>query len=216
MEQVRNFHPLHAAGVQTTRGLVLLAGASGVGKSTLSVALATEPGAALLSDSFVMQRGTEVLPVREPVLLDAWSRRWLGERMAMLDAIDGCYGLNRDGFHLRVPQLSDGGPAALLVLPRRAPHFRIRPVAAAEAQARVSAANLIINDLRRYWAFAAVLEQLQPAGLVARREAELAKLTAEIPCVELGLTPEVTPADAVGAVLQAFAAERLRVANARM
>ena len=73
-------HPIHAAGVLTGGGVVLLAGASGVGKSTLATALALEPGVGFLSDSVVLHRGLDVLPVREPVLLDAFSRRWLAPR----------------------------------------------------------------------------------------------------------------------------------------
>jgi len=52
--------------------------------------------------------------------------------------------------------------------------------------------DLIVNDLRRYWAFAAVLELLDPTPLVAQREASLAELVANVPVYEIGLTPDLT------------------------
>jgi hypothetical protein len=214
LEQMHDAHPIHAAGVRTDAGVILLAGASGVGKSTLAVGLAGTPGARLLSDSFVLHTGADVVSAPEPILLDAWSRRWLGEQCRELLAIDWRYGLDRDGYQWPPERLAAGGRAALLVMPRRAPKPYTKRLAPAEAHHRLSAADLMINDLRRYWAFAAVLEQMNPAGLVARREQHLAALTAAVPCYELGLTADMTCAAAVEAVLQLVPERSLRVAGA--
>ena len=189
---MQDLHSIHAAGVLTDAGVVLLAGASGVGKSTLAVALAMSPRAQLLSDSFVLHNGLDILPVREPVLLDAWSHHWLGERADELQPLSWRYALRRCGYQLPPQRLSAGGRAALLLFPRRSHEPYVRRIASEQAHQRLSAADLIINDLRRYWAYAAIVEQMVPAGLMARREARIARLVAGVPCYELGITPDTT------------------------
>jgi hypothetical protein len=215
LEQMRDVHPIHAAAVATDAGAILLAGASGVGKSTLAVALAMSPGARLLSDSFVLQHGDEVWAVREPILLDAWSRRWLGTGVDQLATIDGHFGLKRRGYQMPLQRLTDGGRVALLLFPRRTSESYVRRISTEQAHHRLSAADLMINDLRRYWAFAAVLEQLQLAGLAARREAHLAQLVVDAPCYEIGLTADMTSAAAVHAIMQLVQEQPLRVAGWR-
>jgi hypothetical protein len=200
LEQTEDLHPLHAAAVSTEAGVILLAGASGIGKSSLTMAL-TASGARMLADSFVMHRNTDVCAVREPVLLDEWSRRWLGAAADFLRPIDGHYGLQRRGYLLPAERMAERGRAVLLVLPRRSSQAYVKGIGAEEAHQRVSALDLIINDLRRYWAFAAVLEQLAPRGLMARREAHLAGLTAAVPAFEIGLTPDTTSAAAAEMIL---------------
>lgn len=213
LEVMQQLHPIHAAGVALGSKVALLAGASGVGKSTLAVALAAENDAQLLSDSFVLHRGAEVRPVREPILVDGWSRRWLGARAQVLQPLGWKYGLERDGYQVDPQRRSEGGMAGALVFPRRAPEAYVRSVRPELAHQWLSAADLLINDLRRYWAFAAALEQLDPYGLVARREAELARLTASVPCVELGLTSSMSCEEAVATIrhwLGGDAVERVR------
>jgi hypothetical protein len=215
LEQTRDLHPIHAGAVTTGGGAILLAGASGVGKSTLAVALAMSPGTRFLSDSFVLQHGDDVWAVREPILLDAWSRRWLGGAADRLHVIEGTFCLKRSGYQMPVQRAAEAGRVALLLFPRRAPEFYVRRSPAAHAHHRLSAADLMINDLRRYWAFAAVLEQLQFSGLVARREAQLARLVADTPCYEIGLTADMTSGAAVQAIMQLLQEQPLRVAGAR-
>lgn len=215
LEQTRDLHPIHAAAVATDAGAILLAGASGVGKSTLAVALAMSPGARLLSDSFVLHHGDDVWAVREPILLDAWSRRWLGASAEQLQPIAGHFGLKRRGYQMPLQRLTEGGHAALLVFPRRTAEPYVRRISAEQAHHRLSAANLMINDLRRYWAFAAVLEQLQLAGLAARREAHLARLVADARSYEIGLSVDMTAGAAVHAIMQLMQEQSLRVAGSR-
>jgi hypothetical protein len=76
----------------------------------------------------------------------------------------------------------------LLIIPRRAAKHFVSPLTAAQAQGQVSAADFIINDLRRYWAYAAVLEMFAPSPLMAEREGSLAQLAEGVPCFALGLT----------------------------
>jgi len=215
LEHVRDIHPIHAAAVMTDVGAILLAGASGVGKSTLAVALAMSPGARLLSDSFVLHHDDDLWAVREPILLDAWSRRWLGNAAERLQSIDGAFGLTRRGYQLPSDRLSDGGRATIVLFPRRTSAPLVRRISSEQAHHRLSAADLIINDLRRYWAFAAVLEQLQLSGLGARRETHLARLVADVVCYDIGLTADMTSTAAVKAILSLTREQPLRVAGAR-
>jgi hypothetical protein len=211
LEHTEDLHPIHAAGVLTNAGVILLAGASGVGKSTLAVALATTPGAQLLSDSFVLHNELDVLPVREPVLLDVWSRAWLGAAGDELRPIGRRYGLNRCGFQVPPLRISDGGRAALLLFPRRSRELSARRITAEEAHQRLSSIDMIINDLRRYWAYAAVLEQMVPDGLMARREWHIGRLVAGVPCYELGIAPDTTRAAVCDTIMRLLPDQRLRV-----
>jgi len=201
LEEAVDFHPIHAAGVATEKGVILLAGASGVGKSTLATALAASGSGQLLGDSFVMHRGAEIRAVHEPILLDAWSRRWLGARGEQLLVMDQPYMLQRHGHQMRSERLATEGRTALLLFPRRSASPYLRAISAERARQYLSAGDLIINDLRRYFAFAAVMEQLVPRGLVARREAHLAELAAAVPAYELGLAETMSCDEAVAKVM---------------
>lgn len=199
-ETWHGFHPIHAAGAVTDAGAIVLAGPSGVGKSTLAIALAAS-GARLLSETFLLQRGDTARPVREPILLDAWSRTWLGDGMRHCEPLRGGFVFERDGFHY-LDQLADEARVALIVLPIRAPHPHVRALTAEEAHQRISAANQLVKDLRRYWAFAAALEPLAPSGLMARRETALRVFTESARCVELGIHANMSRDEAARTMLE--------------
>ncbi len=194
-------HPIHAAGVETPLGVVLLAGASGVGKSTLAVALAAEDGHRLLSDSFVLHRATAVTAVPEPILLDRRSQAWLGPRAQILVPLGEKYLLDRRGFRVSQEKRSVGGQVTAILFPRRGARTYMRAIEPKLAHQWLSAGNLIINDLRRYWAFAAVWEQLAPSGLVAERERQLASLVEASRCFELSVAPNWSCEDVMNTIL---------------
>ncbi|MBX3026843.1 hypothetical protein KF840_18195 [bacterium] len=193
-------HPIHAGGVQLPDGIVALAGPSGVGKSTLVAGLASDPTARLLSDTFLIQRGTSVRAVPEPLLLDQWSRGWLGSNADVLLPIPHRYSLGRGGFHWPDEQLVGGGEVRLLVFPQRAATHYVRPLPPQQAQGRIRAGDLIVNDVRRYWAYASVLEVLDPTPLVQAREQSLAELVNRVPAFEVGLTADVPRPVMVGLI----------------
>lgn len=188
----QGWHPIHAGGVQLPDGIAVFAGPSGVGKSTTIAGLATTAGARLLSDTFLLHRGPEVRAVPEPLLLDERSREWLGAEARLLRHVPHRYCLGREGYHLPADRLCAGGRAAILLFPHRAKAHAVRPLTAAHARGRLRAGDLIVNDLRRYWAFAAVLELLDPTPLVSEREASLAEMVAAVPVYEIGLTADLT------------------------
>jgi hypothetical protein len=207
LERHEGFHPMHAGGVEVNGEVMVFAGPSGVGKSTLATAVAAVPGARLLSDTFLLQRGTSVLPVREPLLLDEWSRAWLGQASELLQPIRWRYGLDRGGYHWPQERLSSGGPAAVVLFPHRAAQSYVRPLSPREAHGRISAGNVIVNDLRRYWAYAAVLEMLDSSPLMHERENELLALTAAVPSYEVGLDAGLSREDTVASLARLIPAQ---------
>lgn len=197
-ETFADSHPLHAAGVAGERGAIVLAGASGVGKSTLTVALAAAGGRPL-SETFLLHSGRDMAAMPEPILLDAWSRRWLDDGGAILAPAPGQFVFDRQGYHL--PGHTPQAPAVALVLPRRARPGGATQISAVEAHRRISAAHQLVKDMRRYWAFAAAFEHLTAdettSGLMERRERALAALTRDVPCWQLHLAPELSRAEAI-------------------
>ncbi len=194
LERKRGLHPIHAGAIELDRRVLVFAGPSGVGKSTLTTGLAAHARARLISDTFLLHRGPEVLAVPEPLLLDHWSQSWLGAAGANLTPLSHRYCLNRGGFHWPESRRSNGGVADLVVFPQRSATHYLRPLSAMHARGRLSASDLIVNDLRRYWAFASVLELLDPTPLVHAREQQLAKFIEDVPAYELGICSEVTRA----------------------
>ena len=188
----QGWHPIHAGAVELPGGIAVFAGPSGIGKSTTVTGLATTPGARLLSDTFLLHRGPELRSVPEPLLMDDRSRAWLGADARLLQHVAHRYCLGREGYHLPSDRLSLGGPARVLLFPHRSAQHYVRALSADHARGRLRAGDLIVNDLRRYWAYAAVLELLDPHPLVAEREASLAELMTRVPVYEIGLVPQMT------------------------
>jgi len=192
LERRCDLHPIHAAGVEIDGAVVVFAGPSGVGKSTLSTGLSAAPGVRFLSDTFLLQRGTTMRAVPEPLLIDTWSQKWIGPAAQLMQPIPWRYCLDRDGFHWPAERASRGGSAHLIVVPHRAPSHYVRPLSPSQARGHIDAGNFLVNDLRRYWAFAAAFEMLDPSPLAAARAKEIDALTANVPCYEVGLTAELS------------------------
>lgn len=191
LERRCGLHPIHAAGIEMDGAVVVLAGPSGVGKSTLSTGLAGFPGVRFLSDTFLLQRGTTVRAVPEPLLLDSWSQDWIGPAAELLEPIRWRYCLDRDGFHWPAERSSRGGSAHLLIVPHRAAAHYVRPLSPTQARGHIDAGNFLVNDLRRYWACAAAFEMLDPSPLAAARAREIESLTQGVPSFEVGLTADL-------------------------
>ncbi len=197
-EHMRRIHPVHAAAVAVGDRAVLLPGPSGVGKSTLTVALSALPGARVLSDTFVLHDGPELWAVPEPLLLDSWSRNWLGEDANRLAPMpEHRYALHRDGFVIPRALAAERALAAVAIFPYRSSSPGVRSLSAAEAAARLDACNDIVNDLRRYRALAAVLELLEPSDLPHARLRSLEALAAAVHWYELRLTADQSRAEVV-------------------
>ncbi|GIW43745.1 MAG: hypothetical protein KatS3mg077_1027 [Candidatus Binatia bacterium] len=199
-ETERGFHPIHAGAVATPTGGVVLAGASGVGKSTLATALAGEDDMRLLSDSFVFVRGRDIYAVPEPILLDRNALEWLESRRQILQPIPHRYMLERRGYRVVREKCQARTVARLVLFPQRGPEWICRRLSPQQAWFRLSAANLMVNDLRRYYALAAAWEQLEPRGLVCQRERAMEALLRETPAFELQIPPGTPSATVVARI----------------
>lgn len=105
------------------------------------------------------------------------------------------YSLGRDGYHWPNEQLIEGGDVRLLIFPQRAAHHYVRLLPPQQAHGRIRAGDLIVNDVRRYWAYASVLEVFDPTPLVQVREQSLAELVDTVSAFEIGLIADVPRAD---------------------
>lgn len=208
-------HPLHAAAVDTPRGAVLFAGASGVGKSTLAVALAASTGNRLLADSFVLHTGAQLYAVPEPILLDRQACHWLGARAEVVRHFDHPYLLDRMGHHVASNKYAPRATARLLVFPQRGPEWMCARVSAERAWQLLSARNLMVNDLRRYFALAAVWEQVASHGLVHRREQQLRTLSELLLAYEVRIPLGMPSDEVVDRLLQLLEREGSRSTVAR-
>ena len=155
------------AAVELPPGVAVFAGPSGVGKSTIVTGLATTPsGTRCCPTPSWSTAAPRYAPSPSRCCSTTRSRAWLGAEAQLLQHVPHRYCLGREGYHLPSSHLSVGGRARLLLFPHRATSHYVRELTADHARGRLRAGDLIVNDLRRYWAFAAVLELLDPHPLV--------------------------------------------------
>lgn len=186
--------PLHAAMVEIDGGAILIAGNSGLGKSTLAAALAAR-GLRLLSDDLC---AFDVRPGSAPQILPPFPRLrlWADSAAALGIATEGAERspAPMEKYHLAVPSFRpDPLPPRLIVLLRRAGHAGetgLRPIAPAHAMRRFDLVH------RRRIGIA-----LGHQPLIFTRMAALAKA---VPIVELSRLDDLRGLDALAeAVVEA-------------
>jgi hypothetical protein len=168
---VRGRAPLHAPAVETGSGAVLLAGPSGVGKSTL-IAREVQVRHPAVSDNLCVSDGTFVWGLVEPIRTEeaAGRRAPHGRREGVLAN--------------RVAQLM---PGRVVVL-RRGKDRVVRECPPELAERALVAGTYAAGELRRFWTFAAMLalgtgvgRSHPPVSAVA------AALSRRLPCIEVVL-----------------------------
>jgi hypothetical protein len=196
-------HPLHAAAVAIDGRALLLAGLPGCGKSTLAGTLLGAPGVELLSDNIVLHDGARVFGCFEPLLLDAETRSWLGQRVR-LEPVGRRHQYARDAFH--APHRTDGVPLAAALVVARGPSTRLTPLPPTECARLLLAANEAAKEVRRYHVLSALLGLAERGALahMDQRLAHLDRLLAPVPCHWLEVR-EGAPAEAT-AILRGLAA----------
>jgi hypothetical protein len=211
LETRRGIHPIHAGAVATSQGGILLAGAGGVGKSTLTVALTTLRGTRWLSDTFVLHDQNRLYAMIEPILLDHWSEQWVGEiGIEHLSDITETrnYGYGRKAFHMDPNLRARSSEARLVLLPYRSARPTVKRLTAHECAAKIRAYYEITGDLRRYWVLSAALAFLEGhTALAEHRFAALRSLVSRIPCYEIGFARDARRDEVLEQVL-AFLPER--------
>ncbi len=172
---VRGRAPLHASAVRLSHTAPLLAGPSGVGKSTL-VEQALAAGHVAACDNLAMSDGRELFGVVEPRRITSGQ----GRRTS--------HGRREAAFADRLPSLQPDRVIAVS-LSETAPEGRLAPLEPDDACRTLVTGTYLAGELRRYWPFAAALALGTGLGPPAPPvEAVAARLTGALPCQSLTLS----------------------------
>lgn len=172
--------PLHVSGIDLDGAAPLLAGPGGVGKSTL-LAAAMEQGHRAVSDNLAASDGSTVWGLVEPLRVEGGNGRAMPH-----------------GRHERpFPHRLEAFTPDRIILPRRSrpgsPKFgddlqRLEPISSEIAHHSLVAGTYAAGELRRYWAYAALLSAGTGAGPVHPDVDGVARqLTDSLPCFALRL-----------------------------
>jgi hypothetical protein len=168
--------PLHAPSYARRQLTPLLAGPSGVGKTTL-MARELADGACAVSDNLCVGDGTRVWGLVEPMRAEHFA----GRRMP--------HGRREGDLPNRVGVLT---PDRVIVLRRgRGQSVEVRPVDAEVAARVLTTGTYMAGELRRYWPFAATLAAATGLGPAHPPVVEVARsFASRLPCLEVALPKE--------------------------
>ena len=163
--------PLHASAVKAGRVTALVAGASGVGKSTL-IGREVEAGGAATGDNVSIVDGTAAWGVVEPTRGESGSGRAMP------------HGRREGRLANRVTRLD---PDRVVVL-RRSTEEHVMPCDGDLAARVLVGSTYVAGELRRFWSFSALLALGTGIGPAHPPVAEVAAAFAErLPCVSIAL-----------------------------
>jgi hypothetical protein len=165
--------PLHVSAVTTGRLVAMLAGPSGVGRSTL-VLDEVARGAQATGDNLAVGDGTTVWGIVEPVRVEGGA----GRRMP--------HGRSEGDLPHRAASLV---PDCVVVLERgHSDHSSLGPSSDAAAARALVTSTYAAGELRRYWSFAATLAAGTELGPAHPSIAEVAAdFGSRLPCLSLVL-----------------------------
>jgi hypothetical protein len=176
--------PIHAPALRTARDVVLHAGPSGVGKTTL-IERETAAGSAATGDNVSVTDGTTVWGLTEPIR----SETGRGRRMP--------HGRRESTLRNRVASLV---PDRILILSRG--RGRVEPCDDGAAVREIVASTYMAGELRRFWPYASMLALATGIGPVHPLVGEAAqRLTLRLPSDRLLLRPGEAPG--LGALMDA-------------
>lgn len=186
--------PLHVSVLATAAGVPLLAGPGGVGKSTV-LSRAVAAGAAATADNICCTDGATCFGLAEPLRVDSGvAAVTAGRRPARTSVAPGTgrttHGRTETAFAGRVAALD---PDRVVIL-ERAPVSSTASAEPDDATRTLVAGTYAAGELRRYWAFAAVLALATGRGPAHPPITEVAAgLAARLPCyrVQVGDGEEV-------------------------
>jgi hypothetical protein len=203
--------PLHVSVTSGTGGVTMIAGPSGVGKSTLLAAglphgeIATADNVCACDEHTAYGLAEPLRVPATPGRADPLGRAGLPGRPGGLGGPAAPHGRTEVPLAGRVPALD---PDRLVVLRRAAAGEQsgIRPLPAAEAARELVAGTYMAGELRRFWPFAATLALATGLGPAHPDVGGVASaLAARLPCLEIRV--------AAGSVLPI--SELLELAGAR-
>jgi hypothetical protein len=153
----RGLFPLHAAAVDLAGTGMVFCGLPGCGKSTLSLALLSSPGARLLSDNIIFYGRDRVFSCPEPVLVDDPSVELIGDAGSALHPLGRRHVFGRSWCHVEPERLVDQTVPRLFFFVGLGEKTALRPLSGEEAIQRFASANWIAQELRRYLVYRSVL-----------------------------------------------------------
>lgn len=185
LRRTRGWEMIHASGVASRSGAVLIAGPGGAGKSTTCLALVARAGMTLLAENLMFTDGENVYPVSEPIRLTPESLELLGDSAAHLESIDQTRGV-KSMFVAPADIGEEGVRPALLFLARFSREGFARPIPPPMAREMIRATNVLTLELNDFYWYAAALDLLwPPTG--APRQGPIERLTMTTPCYLLGI-----------------------------
>jgi hypothetical protein len=158
LERTRGWGLLHASAVEHAGRAVVLAGHGGVGKSTLSLSLISDPAFKFISDNLLLYDKERVYALPEPIRLDASSRKAIsasGVEPRRSDVPLTAH--SKPTF--RVDPASSVGSAeiGIVILLRFTPRSLIRPLSPAETMAHLAASRDLAKEVEGYRSVSAFL-----------------------------------------------------------
>jgi hypothetical protein len=183
----RDLLPLHAAALDVAGKGMIFCGLPGSGKSTLSVAALSLPGARLLSDNIIFHDSHSVYSCPEPVLIDDRSRELIGASNSLLHPLGGRHVFDRSWCHVGRERLTQRTEPRIFFFVRLGADTAIRPLSSEAAYDRFTAANWIAKELRRYLVYRSVMTLLDatPGCVKNGNQTTLAALLSRVQSYEL-------------------------------
>lgn len=150
-ELAHGYRPLHGAVVGNDHRAIVLVGLSGVGKTTLSLYLASLPGWYLVADNYVLVSGSDVVGIQEPVRIDSRTRLLVGqERLARVlapHAVDG--GRHRHAYPI-AGETKNRVTATDLVFVTLGPRYALRRLSTARMVSLLARSENVLGEFFSY------------------------------------------------------------------
>jgi hypothetical protein len=153
----RGLLPLHAAAVDVAGQGMVFCGLPGSGKSTLSLAALSLPGARLLSDNIIFYDTQAVYSCPEPVLVDDRSVELIGAASTALQPLGSRHVFDRSWCHVGRERLAQRTEPRMFFFVGLGADTAVRSLSTAAARDRFTSANWIAKELRRYLVYRSVL-----------------------------------------------------------
>jgi len=188
LEVQRGWTLLHAAGVAFPETSCLLVGLGGSGKSTLSLALLTEPRARLLADNLLLTDGARVYACPEALRLSPASLALLPtDVLNRLEPAGRSVSHGRNDFQLaEADRVAQAQPQTVFFLEQgERTELRATP---GDPLDRWAAFDWLAREMVAYRSFAAPLELVAPeSGLARARQARVVELLSRTTAYDLSL-----------------------------
>lgn len=185
LEYNSNTHPMHASAVRFDGRYVLISGLEGIGKTTLSLALAKSPGNELFSDNLVLHDEKYLYPCYEPVRIHKTDDKSLWEgrfkKLETLRSLKDFYEPISFDPHLK-------GKVDVVIIPSFAKEFFCKKISREECASKIINGSSLAGEIGNYNEYAYLLNLMVPEfNLHKTRLEALTALIGTAPCYEVSM-----------------------------